>query len=394
MNFDLTQTFLAVAMAWLILYFLSRKFDMKKYGVEVQPFYLIYRTKRFNHWLEETARKRPQIWRTIWSVGVAVSFGLMIYITYILTRGLIAFILTPTQAPPSVAPLIPGITISLRDTPYFLLAAAIMVVTHEVAHGIAACLEKIHVKSAGVLLAFVIPGGFVEPEEQSFRKASPIARLRVLSAGSVVNLALSLLFLLLLMNFLLIISPLYVPTSSGVLVGGIVNGSPAEVVGLQPGDVIYGMMRKNQTYTQINSSADLSKFMSEVKPGDLLVIDTIRGSISIRAGSDKGRAIIGIYPFDYYPPRWHALDNKLIRLIPYHFFWSTLWINFLALNVALFNMAPIYPLDGDGFAYAIIESRVSERYRRHARIIINAFFLAVILANIILTIMKHGLVTI
>jgi len=393
-NFDLTQTFLAVAMAWLILYFLSRKFDMKKYGVEVQPFYLIYRTKRFNHWLEETARKRPQIWRTIWSVGVAVSFGLMIYITYILTRGLIAFILTPTQAPPSVAPLIPGITISLRDTPYFLLAAAIMVVTHEVAHGIAACLEKIHVKSAGVLLAFVIPGGFVEPEEQSFKKASPIARLRVLSAGSVVNLALSLLFLLLLMNFLLIISPLYVPTSSGVLVGGIVNGSPAEVVGLQPGDVIYGMMRKNQIHTQINSSADLSKFMSEVKPGDLLVIDTIRGGISIRAGSDKGRAIIGIYPFDYYPPRWHALDNQLMRLIPYHFFWSTLWINFLALNVALFNMAPIYPLDGDGFAYAIIESRVSERYRRHARIIINAFFLAVILANIILTIMKHGLVTI
>lgn len=377
-----------------MLYFLCKKINVKKYGVEIQPFYLVYRTKRFNHWLEEIAIKRPQLWRTIWSIGVAVSFGLMIYITYILIRGLITFILTPIQAPPSVTPLIPGITISPHDTSYFLLAAAIMLITHEVAHGIAACLEKIHVKSAGVFLALIIPGGFVEPEEQSFEKASTIARLRVLSAGSVVNLAVGLLFLLLLMNFLLIISPLYVPTPSGVLVGEIVSSSPAEAVGLQPGDVIYGMIRNNGIYTQVNSSADLGKFMAEVKPGDLLVIDTLRGSFSIRAGSDKGRAIIGIYPFDYYPLRWRGLDNRFWRLMPYHFFRSILWVNFLALNVALFNMVPIYPLDGDGFVYALIKSRINQKYCRHVRISVNAFFLSIVLANISLTIMKYGLVVI
>ncbi|MBS7643584.1 site-2 protease family protein [Candidatus Bathyarchaeota archaeon] len=394
MNFDFTQMLLIITIAWLILYFFSKKIDVKKYGVEVQPFYLIYRTKRFNHWLEEIAIKHPQFWRIVWSAGVAVSFGLMVYITYILLRGLITFIITPTQAPPSVTPLIPGITISPHDIPYFLLAAAIMLITHETAHGVAACIEKIHVKSAGVFLALIIPGGFVEPEEQSFKEAPAIAKLRVLSAGSVVNFAVGLLFLLLLMNFLLIISPLYIPTPSGVLIGEIVSGSPAEAVGLKPGDVIYGMMKNNGIYTRINSSVELGKFMSEVKPGDLLVIDTIRGSISIKAGSDKGRAIIGIYPFDYYPLRWHALDNRFLRLMPYHFFRSILWINFLAVNVALFNMLPIYPLDGDGFVYALIKSRISQKHCRHVRIGINTFFLTIVLANISLTILKYGLVVI
>ena len=130
------------------------------------------------------------------NLGIVVAFGAMIFITWTLVSTLPTVFDTP-----SVSIIIPGVEMpgSSIYIPfvYGLIALATVLVVHEFSHGIQSVGEKISIKSIGLLLFAIIPGAFVEPDEEELKNAKRSSRLRVYAAGSVANITLALIAMLL-----------------------------------------------------------------------------------------------------------------------------------------------------------------------------------------------------
>jgi len=95
-----------------------------------------------------------------------------------------------TKAPSAgVQLVIPGVTIPLW---YGLIGLIVVMVVHELSHGVVARAEKLRLKSVGLVLFAVIPGAFVEPDEDELKKAPLLSRLRVYAAGSMANIVVAL----------------------------------------------------------------------------------------------------------------------------------------------------------------------------------------------------------
>lgn len=93
-------------------------------------------------------------------------------------------VLTVPNAPPGVQLLIPGVTLPWES----IFAIAVIAVVHEVAHGVLAYVEKLELKSSGVVLFGFLPvGAFVEPDEEKLDKLALEKKRRILVAGSTSN---------------------------------------------------------------------------------------------------------------------------------------------------------------------------------------------------------------
>ncbi|MBI5636015.1 site-2 protease family protein, partial [Candidatus Micrarchaeota archaeon] len=98
-----------------------------------------------------------------------------------------AGIFTAQSASSAVAPIIPGITpgIPLLEG---IIALGIIMVVHEVAHGVLSYIAKIRVESSGILLLGFLPiGAFVEPDEEQLKKLELHKKRRIIAAGSTSN---------------------------------------------------------------------------------------------------------------------------------------------------------------------------------------------------------------
>lgn len=131
--------FLAVYVAvWVIITVSWWAFKAERFGISGLPVYLIYRTTRLNRWIEGISRSRRTVWRTIWNLGIVTAVGLMVYIFYLLTKNLLNLSFRTEQAV-SVQPIVPlpGLFVSFETFPYLVLALSVVVVSHELSHGIA-----------------------------------------------------------------------------------------------------------------------------------------------------------------------------------------------------------------------------------------------------------------
>ncbi|RLG92343.1 MAG: hypothetical protein DRO36_01710 [Candidatus Hecatellales archaeon] len=357
---------------WLIAYMLGEKFGLKRYGVEIFPLVFILRTKKVNKVLEFTAKKMGRVIPTIANIFIVLSVGLMVFGAYTLTKNLFHLFYRVEKAIP-IFPAVPMVTVR-ASLPYFLVSVAIIILVHEFAHGIVASYEKIKVKSAGFMFLAIIPGGFVEPDEESFKKAELTKKLRVLAAGSSANLVFGLIVIILL-------ATLFPP--SGVLIQGVVKDSPADRVGLQPGDVIKAVYGKPTPNLQV-----FREIMGSVRVGETvdLKVEFRNGTIAtlnvktVSAPENRSRAIIGIYPTDY------------IKITPLYltFFWVQLW----SISIAIVNMLPIYPLDGGSFVYYLLEKYLKKRYAKILGAVISAIFISLLGLNIALTFLRFGFISI
>ncbi|MFO8019455.1 MAG: site-2 protease family protein [Promethearchaeia archaeon] len=200
---------------WLIIGVLVYLLRNKKEAIYVFfPIIAMLKTKRLNSFIKKISKKFPKFWRIFWTVGIFVSFGLTIFGFYFFFVNLISLIMEPTVQN-VVTPLIPGVTIDIPIFMYLLLPLLFIMTTHELAHGIAATIDDIDVKSTGVLaggLFFLLGGGaFVEVDEREMasKKVERKTRLRIASAGTFVNIITAGIAMVLLLIFPLIISPFY-----------------------------------------------------------------------------------------------------------------------------------------------------------------------------------------
>lgn len=373
---------LGVAVFWIVLYALSRVVRLDKHGLEVKPFYFMYKSKALNKILDSWAKKRRKLWLVLSNIGIAFGVGLMAFSIYFLTNNLLNFFIPRGVAAP-VFPVLPVLTIRLYWMPYFLVSVVVIMLTHELAHGVIARLEEIPVLSTGVLAVVVLFGAFVEPDEKEFEKASVLSRLRMLAAGSATNLVTALLALLLL-------GGLFAPPA-GVLFHEVVSDGPMDKAGFQNWDVILAV--NNQTMSVPN---DFYVYMRGVKPGETLTLTVLHGNrevkkniTTIAAEENKSRAIIGVFQVSGYGPNRLGLD----QYTGVHTFWTLFWIYLLSLSVSIFNMFPLYPFDGERFLYYPLEKFMGKQKRR-LRKMLNVLFLGLLAGNMIMSFIRYGLIPI
>jgi membrane-associated protease RseP (regulator of RpoE activity) len=282
-----------------------------------------------------------------------------------------------------VAPVVPGLTLSLYWLPYFAFAVVVVILPHEFAHGIVSRLENIPVLSTGILAALVFFGAFVEPDEKEFEKASLLARLRMLASGSSTNLVTALLFLILLTG-------LFAP-SNGILIHETVPGGPLDQAGIGRWDVIQAI-----NGTSVVSYSNFSTFMARVKPGEIVNVTVLHDNMvehqsiaAVAAPENQSRAIIGFSRWsDYHPTRFALEQYTGVNL-----YWTVSWTYLIAFSVAVFNMLPLYPFDGERVLYYPLERLVKKR-KRELRFALTGFTLGLFALNIILSLWRYGLLAI
>jgi membrane-associated protease RseP (regulator of RpoE activity) len=371
-----------VSAAWFVL-------KGKQFGLEGPPLYLVWRTTRFNRAIARIAGAWRSGWRVTWNVGVVVGVGSMAYVLYTLVKNLFSLLVQPSQAI-AVQPIVPvpGVFIRFETFPYLALALSVVLISHELSHGIASLADHVPLKSSGMFFAHVLFGGFVEPDDEKLSKAPSTTKLRVFAAGSFTNLVLGVLFVILLTNFLATMAPFYTVVPEGVSVGGVVAGLPASGAGVLGGDVVNGI-----NSTRVLSLTDMQSFMNHVRPGSLVVISTGRGVFTIRTTSDPNNsthAIIGISGLTNrigYSPKLAILPSTLPPIILN----TEYWLSIVLVSVALFNMLPVYPFDGGRFVETLVKA-LKIRHAREVQWTISGLSAAVLLLNIGLSLLRFGFV--
>jgi len=369
---------LGITVFWTLLYVISRIFHLEKHGVEVRPAYFMYRSEWMKNALDKISKSRQSFWKMLANVGIALAFGMMIFSIYFLANNLVRFFIPVGKASP-VVPIIPVITLPLYWLPYFFAAATIIILTHEFAHGIAARIEKVPIKSAGIVAALVFFGGFVEPDEEKLETASKSSKLRIIAAGSATNLVTFFLVTLLLVG-------LFASSSSAILINGVRENGPAAKAGLRQWDAVYAI-----NGTRMLTAEDFAQYVvaHNIMPGQNLTFSTHRGNITITAGTNStGNVSFGIYYSDYYPCRLEISPIVTVNLDM-----LLNWLFLISESVAIFNMLPLYPFDGDKFVYYSLEKVVKKRLSE-VRIFYNIFCFGLIALNIALTLINYGLIPI
>ncbi|HIH72029.1 MAG: Membrane-associated metalloprotease, M50 family, containing PDZ domain [Thermococcales archaeon 44_46] len=352
---------------WGVLYLaFGRKGEEKEEGLQVDLFIAIWRTKRFVNFIDKVGIKYRKFWKGYSTAGIIVGFIGMAYVFYTLFT-LAMQNLRTKAATPGVQLVIPGVTIPLW---YGLIGLIVVMFVHELSHGFVARAENLPLKSVGLVLFFVIPGAFVEPDEEKLTKAPLLSRLRVYAAGSMGNIVTALLALLLLSYAL---NPILEP--AGVEVSKLAPEGPARSY-LQEGDIIVGI--NGQHIATVEEFFDI---MNKTKAGETITIEVLRKGkkeiLNIPLGShpdNPEKGYLGVYPAQ------HITSKVGFSGIVLPLAFSLYWIHVLNLGIGLMNLFPLVPLDGgkmiDDVLKAVLPSKVA-RAITYLFVGIGLFLLAV-----------------
>ncbi|WP_087035269.1 site-2 protease family protein [Thermococcus litoralis] len=336
---------------WGVLYLaFGRRGEEKEEGLQVDLFVAIWRTKRFVNFIDKVGTKYRKFWKGYSTVGIIIGFIGMAYVFYTLFNLAMQNIRTKA-ATPGVQLVIPGITIPLW---YGLIGLIVVMFVHELSHGFVARAESLPLKSVGLVLFFVIPGAFVEPDEEELTKAPLLSRLRVYAAGSMANVVTALLAILLLSYAL---NPIIQP--AGVEVSKLAPEGPAKSY-LQEGDIIVGINGQ-----QIATVEEFFNIMNKTKAGETIEVEVIRKGkkevINIPLGShpdNPEKGYLGVYPAQ------HITSKVGFNGIVLPLAFSLYWIYVLNLGIGLMNLFPLVPLDGgkmlDDVLKAFLPSKVAK----------------------------------
>ena len=246
---------------------------------------------------------------------------------------------------------------------------------HEFGHGILARAEGVRIKSIGLLLLAVLPGAFVEPDEDDIKKSKKTSRLRIYAAGSIFNLTLAAASLLvMLLITLLFISSVYIDIpgvsvpgvsslktepigqnisgpifttfhSDGVKIDSVVPKSPAYGV-LQSGMVIESI-----NGYPINNLTQFEQVRSNFNIGETLNIQTNEGSYTLNTVANPNNvteSYIGISTEQnlMVNSNLNNIWGNTLLWIVFNLQDLLYWIFFLNFAVGIINLLPARPLDG------------------------------------------------
>lgn len=333
------------AIAFILIWVIAIVFKdyLTDHGVEVNFPLLMWKTQRLRGFIDRIANRAPRFWKWYMNIGIAISTGFMI-----LMAGALVYSLKTLMETPSVSLVVPGVEVP--GSPIFipllsgLIAIATVLIVHEFSHGILARVEKINLKSIGLLLFAILPGAFVEPDEEELNELGRPARMRIYVAGSMANLTLAAIALVL----MLLISSFVIPAvfqEDGVQISRLTEDGNA-VNYLSEGMVIQSI--NNVT---VNDSASYGVAVKTLRPNETVDIKTDQGEYSFQLKTNPMNRSLGYMgiqikshnvitePYEgqfYSPLLWIFLPLSDLLF----------WIYFLNFAIGTFNLLPMKPLDG------------------------------------------------
>ena len=360
---------IAFVIIWILVGIFHEK--LSNYGVELNFPVIMWKTQRLRGLISRISNFSPTFWRWYMNVGIVVAFLAMIFITWTLISSLPTVFETPAVSIVIPGVEMPGSSIYIPFI-YGLIALATVLIVHEFSHGIQSVGEKISIKSVGLLLFAIIPGAFVEPDEDELKAAKRSSRLRVYAAGSVANITLAIIAILL-VSLISAGIPNYF-AEDGIAIDRIVSDSPSD------GVLKAGMVLEAIDNHKINDSDSYVNVVSLYKPGDNVTVQTDQGSYSLtldKNPNNESRGFFGIQANKHF-----ELINDSLGPIPWVLFELLdlfQWVFMLNLGIGLFNLLPLKPLDGGYMLEILLSYKLSEE---HYKPIVNA--LSVVMAMIII----------
>jgi len=370
-------------------------------NLEFQKILVIKRTDRGKKLLDDVAKWNPGFWNGLSTLFVIVAFAFMLYGIYILslstyfvikkviTRPAIQLILPVAQAQP-----INGIGFIGVPFWFWILAFPFVLVPHEFAHGVVSRANKIKIENVGLIQLAIFSGAFVEPNEKQLKKSNLITKLRIFAAGSVTNVVVALTIFLLTQYALW---PTFV--SDGIMLSNVIEGGAAESAGLksgmvvqeingQPTDVKYNEFIIGYSYLMVNSEnmttenirllptrLSVARILSDFEPGQTVevVADDETYSLTFLERPDNSTLpYMGIMASG-------ITGNNFMLEFMFPLIW---WVTNISIFVAIFNLLPLYPLDGG----LMVEAVVERWNRKRSKIIvktITSIIVAILLMNFI-----------
>lgn len=366
------------AVIWIVALVFKKK--LVNHGVEVSFPTLMWKTKRLRGFINRIANISPRFWKWFMNIGIVISFIAMALITY----SLFVSLSTITQTP-SVSLVIPGVEVP--GSPIFIpflfgiIGLVTVIVVHEFSHGILARVENIKIKSIGLLLFAVLPGAFVEPDEEDMEKAKKTSRMRVYAAGSIANISLFVVaFLLMTAISSFVISGAFHET--GIEIQRVIDGAPADNI-LKPGMIVESINGYNVT-----DADSYSKAVSSLKPGEMVNVTTNTGNYNFTAGKNPNNASVGYMGVQ--GDNHYELDSSVAKVygnqLPW--IWFDLvdlffWIAFLNLAVGLFNLLPMKPLDGGHLFEELLDYKLPENIVNPVVTLVSWFLIFIIAISLI-----------
>ncbi|MFA5405952.1 MAG: site-2 protease family protein [Candidatus Nanoarchaeia archaeon] len=377
MNWELITALIIYSIVGLIIFFNRKRFEW------IQGLILGYRTKRPLAWMD-FLKPRNFFWKIYSTICIPIGFYFMPQLVYML--GVKAFeILTSPGAGAGVAVVIPGLRIpgSPIYIPIFqgIIAICVMIIVHEMAHGIISKSEGITVKNAGFGMFLVFPLFFVEPDEKKLVKSSKLSRLRMISAGAGTNIILAFVVLGLLTVTMI---PFMSDNSvyAGLTITGTIEGYPAAAANMANDLVITGI-----NGVETLNLTDFNTALMSYSPGEGIVINTDGGDYAIITAnnpSNDSLPYVGVYlenNVDFSAEAKLFYGESVLAIISF-VYETLLWVAFLNLSIGIMNLLPIWGLDGSKMLYDLLSYVMKERRAQTIVSIISSICIGLLVINI------------
>ena len=345
-------------------------------------YFCMYRTKLGMAAMERWARKHEKLLRKAGYVMIPAGFIGMAVMLEELVRGIILLLRNAHALTVGVVLPIQAKGVFYVPFFYWIISILFIMVVHEFGHGIIARAHRVRVKSTGFaflgVLIPIVPGAFVEIDEEHLAKQKKYVQLSIFAAGPFVNIVFGLLFFALMLAMQPAAQALF--AADGMAITDVAKNSPAAIAGLASGELITQI-----DAVPVHSVADFEQAFAAKKPGDTVSVTTKSGTrAAVLAGTDHAR--LGVNVEEARHLKQSVVDNHG-WLLPQLFVWLTQlisWLFLLNVGVGLFNLVPIGPIDGGRMFHTALQHLVQHR---HAKVVWHAVsvVLLVIIASTILS---------
>lgn len=397
------------AIGFIIIWILAFAFK-DRLKIDINGPLLMRRTKRLRNFIDRTAQRSPRFWRWALNIGLPVAFFFMILMVVVLLISLQSLLSNP-----QIGIILPGVDIP--GSPIFvplefgIIALMTVMVVHEFGHGILARVEGVRIKSIGVLLLAVLPGAFVEPDEEDIEKSKRSSKLRIYAAGSIFNLGLAAIALIIsvLIGVIMIgnvfvgipgiaipgttintpsigyniSEPIY-PTfqQDGMQISSVVPGSPAD------GILKEGMVIQSINGISTNNFTEYTNLQPSINKGETLTIQTDQGTEKVTTGTNPTNSTRGYIGIRSQPNLVvnQNVANKYGNTLPWFFYELNIlfyWIFLLNFAVGTFNLLPMKPLDGGLLLEELLRYRISENTVQKIINPLSYFLILIIVVSIV-----------
>jgi membrane-associated protease RseP (regulator of RpoE activity) len=375
----------------VLIYRDRKKIDFKYYILFMR------RTKRFRDILDRIARKSILFWKIVGTIAIVVCLYFMAQGTYaLISTAYLVYTGVITQPALQIALPIPSSQMTVGPgfigIPFWfwIIVIAVILIPHETFHGIIARAEKIKLKDVGLLLLAIFPGAFVEPDEKQLEKSKTMTKLRIFAAGSFINILIGI-SVMFLVQYLI-----WAPNTNGILITSVNETSPAGLLGLKPGMVLesvdgkgtnvnfndysflFLMVPKSNTenITYVMSSLVLSKILESYKPGDVVTLNVSGSNYTLKLGENPQ---IKDFPYIGIGSMMNVRDISLFLVV----FPILGMIASLSFLVGIFNILPIYPLDGGLIVKTIAERFFKKKTANKITMAITIFLVIIIIYSFV-----------